>query len=92
MEKVKVRKHRGGYQESIATIKEVNADLKSIFDYFMTDYDDCIKKKYKPSDIRFKTFKGIDCFDKHKEWNDESIMVCIDDFGVLGMINREIVI
>ena len=71
---MKARKHNGGFNESISTMKEIKPSLLAVADFFNSD----INK------IRVLPYT----FDDRKEWNAQTYLV-VDDYGVLGMISEE---
>jgi hypothetical protein len=72
---MKARKHRGGFAESMQTMKEIPATLQAVAQFF-----DVPKR-----DIRLTPYS----FDGRKGWNSNTWLVC-SAYGVLGMINEEV--
>lgn len=70
-ERIMVRRHRGGYEESMATAREVDATLTAIAEYF----DEPIER------ITVDPYSGID---KRNGW--DTYIVCVDG-SAIGMTN-----
>ena len=72
---MKARKHRGGFRESMATIKEIPATLDAVAKYF----------EVPARQIRLTPYSR----DDRQGWESATWLVSGDN-GVLGMVNEEI--
>jgi len=72
---MKARKHRGGFRESMATIKEIPATLDAVAKYF----------EVPACQIRVTPYSR----DDRQGWESATWLVSGDN-GVLGMVNEEI--
>jgi hypothetical protein len=72
---MKARKHRGGFRESMATIKEIPATLDAVAKYF----------EVPARQIRVTPYSR----DDRQGWESATWLVSSDN-GVLGMVNEEI--
>jgi len=72
---MKARKHRGGFRESMATIKEIPATLDAVAKYF----------EVPARQIRVTPYSR----DDRQGWEPATWLVSGDN-GVLGMVNEEI--
>lgn len=100
MNKIKVRKHRGGFKESCETMKEIDCDgktndeiRKAVFDYFIEDYkefDFWLENfpEYHPDFITYSLFK---IYDNRKPWDDDAWLVFNKYIGgPVGFINKRV--
>ena len=72
---MKARKHRGGFRESMATMKEIPATLDAVAKYF----------EVPARQIRVTPYSR----DDRQGWESATWLVSGDN-GVLGMVNEEI--
>ena len=72
---MKARKHRGGFRESMATIKEIPATLDAVAKYFEVPARQICVTPYSRDD--------------RQGWESATWLVSGDN-GVLGMVNEEI--
>ena len=72
---MKARKHRGGFRESMATMKEIPATLDAVAKYF----------EVPARQIRVTHYSR----DDRQGWESATWLVSGDN-GVLGMVNEEI--
>jgi len=73
---MKARKHRGGFRESMATMKEIPATLQAVAEFFETPI----------SQIYIPIYYGQD---DRKGWESKTWLVS-GKSGVLGMISEEV--
>jgi hypothetical protein len=74
---MKARKHRGGFAESIATMKEIPNTLDAVSEYFGLPKKSIVIEE------------GRD-FDNRKGWESKSWFVSSKNGGVYGMISEEL--
>lgn len=74
MNKIMVRKHRGGYAESMETAKEIDATMEAVAEYFECPVDG----------LTVEPYSGID-FRNH--W--DTHLVCLNG-NAIGMTNSKV--
>lgn len=81
---MKARQHRGSFQESMLTLRDIESTLEAVYEYFNDEFMQC----YFPFDISQIVIMEYGGIDSRHGWEAETWLVTVKGFGIVGMISH----
>lgn len=80
---MKARQHRGGFKESMLTMREIPATLEAVYEFFNV-YD------MMPFDISQIEIIDYDHHDNREGWDAKTFLVVVRGIGPVGQISESV--